>query len=511
MKLLILALIAFISVNASAADYFINSKSGNDNNTGRSKTQAWKSLERLSRHTFLPGDRILFARGSEFNGSFKAKGSGKVINGKMKPIQVRAYGEGKRPQLHGNGIVPAPVVLHNVEGWEIYDLELTNKSIERKPNIYGVLVDNHTIAVARHIILKNLFIHDVTGSFPKERGASTAIYVTRKHKAETPLRYDKVLIESNHIKDCSRNGIVVNGGALRHAWNPSINVVIRKNLIEGVGGDGILPTGCDGVLVEWNVMRDCPYLGEEGDAAAGMWPWNCDNAVFQYNEVTDHKAWVDGQAYDCDYSCKNTIFQYNLSYDNYGGFMLLCSPRKHKNGWLKDNALNDDSIVRYNLSLNDGGRDERGKKAYKSPTFNITGETTRNSQIHNNIIIRTNQKHDKEDSNLFNFGTWGGRAPVGTKIFDNIFVFNTPYKGTFEFDRTIRQTEFKNNQFYGNWSPLPKHWDVKSKNDLFDNKKVKVVEMKGNRQHLMNFKKFLEVKGNPQEKIGIKIRWKLAD
>ena len=507
MRYLILCLIALLAHELSAADFHINSKTGKDSNTGLSPKQAWKSLERLSQKTFQAGDRIFFACDTEYFGTFQAKGSGELVNGKMKTIKVMAYGEGKIPVIYGQGKVLAPIILRDVEGWEIQDLELTNTGSERKPKRYGILIENNNLKVARHIILRDLFIHDVNGAYKKEKGASTAIYLTRKRKSQKPLRYDQVLIEHNYIKNCSRNGIVVDGGNLRDDWFPSTNVVIRKNLIEGVGGDGILPTGCDGVLVEWNTMRDCPYLGKEGGAAAGMWPWNCDNAIFQYNEVTDHKAWHDGQAYDCDYSCKNTIFRYNLSYENFGGFMLLCSPGKHKKGWLKNSALNKDSLIHYNLSLNDGGRDEKGSKPYYAPTFSFSGQTTENSKITKNIIIRTKQRHAKDDPKLLSFNEWGGRTAVGTKIIDNYFIFDTPYKGQIKFHRTIRDTLIKDNKFYGNWSAIPKNKFVKTDGNAFSDEKVKIIEMKGEKKHIDKFRRFLNAKKNPQTKLGYKIKW----
>ena len=43
----------------------------------------------------------------------------------------------------------------------------------------------------------------------------------------------------------------------RNRWFPSLHVVIRENYAEDIGGDGIVPWATDGVLVEWNVVRDC--------------------------------------------------------------------------------------------------------------------------------------------------------------------------------------------------------------------------------------------------------------
>ncbi len=65
--------------------------------------------------------------------------------------------------------------------------------------------------------------------------------------------------------------------------------------------------GCDGALVEHNTMRDCARLGKEAGAAAGIWPWSCDNTVIQFNEVSDHKAPWDAQGFDSDWNCRGTV------------------------------------------------------------------------------------------------------------------------------------------------------------------------------------------------------------
>ena len=57
--------------------------------------------------------------------------------------------------------------------------------------------------------------------------------------------------------------------------------MIRGNLIEEVPGDGIVPIGCDSTLIEYNVMRDCPDMLPDTEAAAGIWPWSCDNTLVQ--------------------------------------------------------------------------------------------------------------------------------------------------------------------------------------------------------------------------------------
>ncbi|MBA3672671.1 MAG: right-handed parallel beta-helix repeat-containing protein [Gemmatimonadaceae bacterium] len=62
--------------SAAATNYYVNSRAGNDTNSGTSREAAWKGLANLETRTFVPGDSILFARGSSYTGGFTFRSSG---------------------------------------------------------------------------------------------------------------------------------------------------------------------------------------------------------------------------------------------------------------------------------------------------------------------------------------------------------------------------------------------------------------------------------------------------
>src|SRR5262245_61779431 len=89
-----LLLIGAATTVASAATYYLDSKSGDDARDGNAPEAAWRSLERANRETFQPGDRLLLCAGSQLNGvTFEPHGSGS----EGKPIVVDQYGEGAKP------------------------------------------------------------------------------------------------------------------------------------------------------------------------------------------------------------------------------------------------------------------------------------------------------------------------------------------------------------------------------------------------------------------------------
>ena len=225
-------------------------------------------------------------------------------------------------------------------------------------------------------------------------------------------------------------------------------MVIRRNLLEQIPGDGIVPIGCDGAVVEHNVMRDCPRLLPKGEAAAGIWPWSSDNTLIQFNEVSDHKAPWDAQGFDSDWNCRNTLIQYNYSHDNEGGFLLVCNNGGSKLPW---NIGNQGTVVRYNISVNDGQRTAPTRQGYFSPSFHISGPC-QDTKIYNNIIHVNRKLAQKTDTTLIKMDNWGGPWPENTVFSNNIFFAEDRVRNDYG---KARGTVFSNNLYFGQHDNAP--------------------------------------------------------
>ena len=94
-----------------ANTYYVNSEVGSDANTGKSKSKPWKTLWKVNQQVFKPGDKILFAAGTSYEGKLVPKGSGKEGN----VIKIDRYGKGANPAIHGNGYNEYTLLLYNVE------------------------------------------------------------------------------------------------------------------------------------------------------------------------------------------------------------------------------------------------------------------------------------------------------------------------------------------------------------------------------------------------------------
>ena len=68
--------------------YYVSNSAGNDSNSGVSVGSPWKTLGKVNRETFLPGDIVLFKRGDRWNEALTPPTSGET----GKPILYGAYG-----------------------------------------------------------------------------------------------------------------------------------------------------------------------------------------------------------------------------------------------------------------------------------------------------------------------------------------------------------------------------------------------------------------------------------
>lgn len=333
-----------LSLQAHAVTYYVDSAHGSDSNQGTTKSAPWKTLSVVNRTNFKPGDRILLDSGSIWHEQLAPKSSGDD----QRPIVLDRYGIGAMPQITGDGIHPDAVLLLNVQNIELHHLEITNRGATPSPRRgLHIFLDNY--GTARHILVADLYIHDVSGTNDQKDNGGI---IFRTLGDKTPSRFDGLTIERNVVWKVDRSGIVANSyHAMRTHWFPSLHVVIRDNYVDDIGGDGIVPWATDGALVEHNIARRCNQRST--DYNAGIWQWSTDNTLLRLNEAYETQGTHDGEGFDSDYNSRNTRFEYNYGHDNDGGFMLICTPVKRDP---QTNLGNTGTVVRYNISRNDRAR-----------------------------------------------------------------------------------------------------------------------------------------------------------
>lgn len=415
-----------------AADYHVSPR-GDDAADGLTPNTAWRSLKRAGETPFQPGDRLLFESGGRWTGQLRPKGSGV----QDRPILLGRYGKGPLPRIV-MGNEPGPVVrFENQDFWEISDLEISGRDVAPDTKVGGIhFAATNAGCVLRHIVVRSCVIRDLGGSFKEYESCGIWVGV-EGWDSENGLTttFDGVTIENNRIHDTGRCGILVwtcsapAGQAEGHQYFrdgllPSKNVIIRKNVIEGLGGDAILVLGSVGPLIEYNtVRRSCLRTGSVpiadppgyNPASAAIWLHSCLKGVMQFNEVTDTGKQPrnnDGMAFDFDFNCRNCLLHYNVSRDNAGGFLLIMPSAR-------------DNIARYNLSIDD-----------RDHLLFLVGKLEENNLIHNNT---------------FHVCKGDGHIIPRARIWNNIFLVG----GQASMEEREGEGEFRNNAYHGNWKNLP--------------------------------------------------------
>jgi hypothetical protein len=377
--------------------YYIDDLSGNDTNTAASPVHAWKSLTRINQETFKPGDSILFRAGGVWRGNLAFRGSGQP----GKPIVTGSYGTGEKPLINAAGTAENTVQFIDQHHVILQDLHLTNlgDTVAFRRAVY---VRAEDMGVVRQIMLRRLEISDVNGSMVGEISKNNGGIFFEISGSAKPTWFDTLVVEDCYVHDIDRTGISnrstwdersVNNNV---NWVPSKNIVMRNNIIENTGANGMIVRVAKNPLMEYNLFTRC---GQRGSGNASF-SFNTDSAVWQYNEscyTRYNSGDEDAGGFDSDYNSKYTMIQYNYSHDNdYGALLLTGGPSGN---------FNEGTMIRYNVLVNN--RDHQ---------IRTSGRAT-NSLIYNNTIYSGSGINNVA---LIWHKSWGGYSQ-NTKYYNNIF------------------------------------------------------------------------------------------
>lgn len=399
-------------------NYYVDVIKGNDTNSGRSPAQAWRSLEEIANRTFSPGDSILLRSGQTWHGRMVLRSSGSD----GMPIVIASYGAGNRPVLDGKGQVPEVVLLKDVDHIDIQDLEITNNATQTgiRKGIHILFTKNK----GRHFYFRRLYIHHIMGDYSFDKGGKSTGGIGIMGAADTKL--DDILIEDCEIAYINRVGIYTdlqNSSNAVRGSRPFTNLIVRKNRIHHCSGDGLIVRYACRPLIEYNVAYENHNASEElVKWGVALWCKASDEALFQYNEVYNTRGTKDGQGLDADLDSYRTIFQYNYSHDNEGGFLLLM-------------GTSSETVVRYNISVNDGSMGE-GLFDFNNlaPTDSIASGIFHNNTIILRKTITTPLIDQATESSIF---------------YNNIFLHEGVTDSAWYNALKGRSPVFKNNSFTG--------------------------------------------------------------
>lgn len=471
--------------HSESAVYYVSS-TGDDNAAGTSESTAWKSLSRVNQEHYIPGDKILFQSGGEWeNETLFPHGSGNKNNW----ITIGSYGEGDMPEISANGMAPDAVFLYNQEYWEIYGLDISNtvegftqlsgngsgdgtapefnnagrveEQGKKLGDYRGIHIAGRDVRTLKGYHLHDLKVHDVTGvvAWIGNTGLNDAgiknnwgldgskrtggiLIECLAPTGNQPTQFSDITIEKSEFINNSFCGITIK------QWHGSGDQYASKPGWDTRNGNNGKP---DYYSSNWyphsNIIIQDNYINQGASAYAcnGIYLTSSRDSVIQRN-VLEHIGTCGIELYFAD----NVAVQYNEIYDVI-----------HKGGGADDNAIDPDwrvtnALIQYNYIHEAGEGFLLCGVQFNSGVirYNLVQDCKTSYvhysmgngyfQIYNNVFYRS-----KDGNGTNRFDPWGGGAAS--------YVNNVFYDGKKEGFQFSGGSSFayNNNAYYGT-DPTPK-------------------------------------------------------
>jgi hypothetical protein len=386
----VLALYACSDSGRSGHRTFYVSDGGDDQHSGKSSVEAWKTIDKINRMKFSPGDVILFNGGDEFTGTLTFSGEDSGTEGNE--IRLSSFGDGK-------------AVINGVNGEALnadscHHLTIENLAFKGSGRLTGNVTDGLAIKNCNAVILDHLEVYGFQHS---------GVHLHKCNDARITYVY---------AHDNGFAGIHVTGSTMRDPDNYDnhhlyIGYCVAENnpgdptVVENHSGNGILASSVkDGTIEYCEAFNNGWDMIWTGNGPVGIWIWDCTDFTIQYciaHHNRTNPVAADGGGFDFDGGVSNSVIQYCIAHHNEGaGFGL------YEFGSVKPWENN---TVRYNISLDDGIINGGSVGIWK----NEERGTMRNCQIYNNTFYNS-----QEDGN----NLWLYDHYPGFLFRNNVFVYN---------------------------------------------------------------------------------------
>ena len=332
-------------------DYYV-SLLGDDSNVGTSKTYPWRSVERVNAAKLLPGDAVRFQANQTFVGNLCLTGEGVPLVDKPITIGSCSSGRATIDARCGTGFL-----VKNMGGVHLVGLNFVGAGASKNAGS-GILFVN---TLLEGVKLADIRIHCVDVSGFQDSG----ICLTAEPADGSWSGFRDVKITHTTSHDNGDAGISCIG-----AWNPKREgyahadfYISRCSAYRNIGipgkkshsGNGIVLAQVEGALIEHCRAYENGGLNDyEGGGPVGIWAWDADRVIFQFNESHHNRTGSskDGGGFDLDGGVRNSIVQYNYSHDNDGPGYLLAQFSGARAFY--------GNVLHHNVSVNDGRRNRYG-------------------------------------------------------------------------------------------------------------------------------------------------------
>jgi Right handed beta helix region len=333
----------------SQGQSFYVSPRGDDEASGLTRQDAWRSLARVNRLALRPGDRVLLEGGASFAGGLALD----ALDGgdPEQPVRIGSYGAGRASIDAGDGdavvitdasgVIVERLILRG--GW-LADAQSGNegegvRATGTQPGVrsQGLRLRELDIAGFKYA---GIGLHARPATDVKDSG------------------YEDVEISDCDVHDNGDFGLLSDGPYIYDGPGYSHRALhvrgVRASFNRGLKnkgehtGSGIVLSDVDGAVIEHSIAHDNGELNDHsGGGGFGIWAWDANRVTIQFNEAYRNRtSTTDGGGFDLDGGATNSVLQYNYSHDNqgagYGAFQFA---------WAR---AFEGNRIQYNVSQNDG-------------------------------------------------------------------------------------------------------------------------------------------------------------
>jgi parallel beta-helix repeat protein len=298
--------------SVSAATFYV-SNSGKDSNPGTSEAQPWKTIDKVNKSAFQPGDSVLLKRGDLWREQLRIVWSG--VDGS--PVTFGDYGTGDLPMLHGGTIIPpSDWVGPDAQGIYSYSLGYNIGNFSEDSVVLPQASDE-TLKDGNWFIFRSAIAPYPSTVYYRPSSGTPANHITDRVGRGTCVSFDSgnnsyVTIQNISAFLCvgiyatasngSLHDITVKGSSFKNAGiqfitrngNGNSHITIIGNQIinapEGVyvGGMDNGPENSDYVTIFGNTIKDTGILVDSkhtGGDEEGIGLQNISNSVISDNEI----------------------------------------------------------------------------------------------------------------------------------------------------------------------------------------------------------------------------------
>lgn len=443
MKKIIFILLVTCINSLHAATYYIR-PSGKNSNNGTAATSAWLDLTNVNNKVFVAGDIINLEQGFTYFGKiyFDVADGGTAQN----PVILTSWNS--KGALTSRATINAgsqtAIFAYNTAGFKISDL-----------NIYGTNLTGDGISFYNELpnnVKKDFLLIQNIEVIGFKNGVSIGSW-------NQNAGYSNVTLDNIDSHDNLNSGIVTySQGKLGHTklevrYCKAYNNFGDINNTATNTGSGIVLSGVDGGNINHCLaFNNGQNNGHAGGGPVGIWCYEANNVIIEYNESYNNKAGkdTDGGGFDIDGGSTNCIMQYNYSHDNEGpGFLFA----QYSGATAMDN-----NTARYNISENDARKNSTGSIViYSAPGFRMS-----NTQIYGNTIFLSPAASGT--SSLFQI--YNGTNTSATSINNNIFITTNGIK-LIDAGSTLG-IMFQNNNYWSSGSAFSINWSNQTYTSLAD-------------------------------------------